>query len=159
MTSWFRRGQEPPPPPPEPEDSPAKLLAALFDLTRFINQNAGRLPVEAVVVARRITDTVREVIDTSAERELDVHAVIAVKGILSDYLPTTLRSYLALDPETTSTPRADGHAPADLLIEQIYSLWAPAADVLAAIRSRDVDALASQGNFLRTKFSRSDLDL
>ena len=31
--------------------------------------------------------------------------------------------------------------------------------VLAAARSQDADALTTQGNFLRTKFTRSDLDL
>jgi hypothetical protein len=30
---------------------------------------------------------------------------------------------------------------------------------LRAAREHDVDALFTQGNFLRTKFSRSDLDL
>jgi hypothetical protein len=34
-----------------------------------------------------------------------------------------------------------------------------ALDLLEATRSRDVDELLSQGNFLGTKFSRSDLDL
>jgi len=35
----------------------------------------------------------------------------------------------------------------------------PASDVLAAAQARDVDDLVTQGNFLRTKFSGSDLDL
>lgn len=159
--TWFRRAQQEavPPEPQEPEDTPATLLASLFELTAFINLNAGRLPGEAVVAARRVVDAVREVIDTSEERALDVRAVLSIKGILTDYLPSTLRSYLNIDPALTEQPRRDGRTPRQLLLEQVNSLWAAADDLLTATRARDVDALTTQGNFLRTKFTRSDLDI
>src|SRR3954451_18785959 len=105
MTTWFRRGHDeaaPTPPPPDP-DAPDALLRRLWELIQFINHSAGRLPTEALVQARRITDTLREVIDTSADRELDAHAVAQLNGIAGDYLPTTLRTYLALDPSVTDT--------------------------------------------------------
>ena len=38
-------------------------------------------------------------------------------------------------------------------------LWSSAMDLLDATRAHDADALLSQGSFLRTKFSGSDLDL
>lgn len=161
--TWFRRAQErvqdSVAPAPEPEDTPATLLQSMFELISFINQNAGRLPGESVVAARRVTDAVREVIETADERPLEIHAVLSIKGILTDYLPTTLRSYLNLDPSITDAPRANGRTPRELLLEQVNSLWEAADDVLSATRARDVDALTTQGNFLRTKFTRSDLDL
>lgn len=160
MTLFRRAHEAVTPQPAEPEeDTPAGLLKAMFELIAFINQNAGRLPGEAVVEARRVTDAVREVIDTAEDRPLDVHAVVSIKGILTDYLPTTLRTYIALDPALADTPRQSGQTPRELLLEQVTALWAAAADVLEATRARDVDALATQGNFLRTKFTRSDLDL
>lgn len=158
--TWFRRGQdEPQDDGPDPEDRPEALLARLFELNHFINRNAGRLPAESVVAARRVTDMLREVIDTSNERELDIYAVVSIKGILGDYLPTTLRRYLALDPESTTTPRPSGRTPDESLLDQIDSLWSAASDLLDATRARDADALVSQGNFLHTKFTGSDLDL
>jgi hypothetical protein len=162
MTRFLRRREEPASPPPQeepPDDSPAVLLQGVFGLVNLINQNAGRLPVEAVVVGRRITDLMRELIDSSTDRELDVHAVVAVKGIVTDYLPTTLHSYLALDPSLVEVARPSGRTPKASLVEQLDSLWESAADLLEATRSRDADALLTQGNFLRTKFTRSDLDL
>ena len=36
-----------------------------------------------------------EVVDTSEIRPLDIYAVISVRGVLTDYLPTTLRTFLA----------------------------------------------------------------
>jgi hypothetical protein len=158
----FRRRREPAGPAPDappPGDSPVVLRLTLRELTRFVNASAGRLPVDAVVAALRVTDAVGDVIDTSDDRPLDVHAVIAVRGILEDYLPTTLHAYLGLDPSVTDVPRPSGRTPKESLLEQIDSLWLAATDVLVATRARDADALLTQGSFLRTKFAGSDLDL
>lgn len=165
--TWFRRGQTPPPPPQPvtPDDSPAALLTRVGELLTFVHHNAGRLPVEAVVGARHVVDTLREIL-ADAERdakergsEPDINVILSVRGIVDDYLPTTVRRYLALDASTLDVARPSGGTPRQELVDQIDSLWLAAADVLAAARARDADDLVSQGNFLRTKFSRSDLDL
>jgi len=99
------------------------------------------------------------VVDTSEVRPLDVHAVISVRGTVSDYLPTTIRSYLAVDESLVDVPRASGRTPAESLLEQLAALEDSALRVLQAAQLQDVDTLMTQGNFLRTKFSGSDLDL
>lgn len=145
---------------PDAEDTPDALRAAIFTLIGFINRSAGRLPGGAVVVSRRITDTVREVVDgADPERGLDISAVVAIRGIVADYLPTTLHSYLALDPGLVDVPRPSGRTPSESLLEQLDALWSAATDLLVATQANDADALLSQGSFLRTKFTRSDLDL
>jgi hypothetical protein len=162
--TWFRRGQDAPHPPapaaatPNP-DSPVELYRSIFALNRFINQSSGRLPGKAVVNARRVTDTLREVVDTSEVRPLDVYAVVSVRASLEDYLPTTLRGYLAVDHALVDAPRSSGRTPQQSLLEQLDALQSSADQVLVAARDQDVDALLTQGNFLRTKFSASDLDL
>lgn len=163
---WFRRTRDEAQAEvePDPTDSPEALLAKVFDVNSLINSNAGRLPAEAVVVARRVTDTLREVIEGAdtergAAGALDIYAVVSIKGMLDDYLPTTLRAYLALDPAIVDTPRPSGRTPSASLIEQLDTLWSSAADLLEASHAHDADALLSQGSFLRTKFTRSDLDL
>ena len=162
----FRRAQEalrapqPPPAPPEPDDTPAALSARLVELIALVNSNAGRLPVEAVVAARRVTDVVHEILtDAAVDAVPDVHVIIAARGMVDDYLPTTLRAYLALDPAVTGVPAASGRTPAEHLVDQLDALWLAGLDVLRAAQARDVDRLVTQGNFLRTKFSGSDLDL
>jgi hypothetical protein len=167
--TWFRRLLPPAPgAPPEPpasadpaadSDDPMALRVTLAGLVRFVNQNSGKLPGESVVTARRITDLLREVIDTSDVRPLDIYAVISVKGILQDYLPTTLRGFLALDPAQLTVPRPSGRTPVESLREQLESLLDEAASLLSAAQAQDADALLTQGSFLRTKFSGSDLDL
>jgi hypothetical protein len=160
--TWFRRGHDTPPAQPAPaedRDAPDKLRLRLWELVQLVNRSAGRLPVEAVVLARQVTDTIREVIETSRDRELDVYALVQVNGIVDDYLPTSLRAYLNLDPAITEQPGPSGRTPRAALREQLEGLEGAAAELLAATRAHDVDALFTQGNFLRTKFTRSDLDL
>jgi hypothetical protein len=160
--TWFRRGNDQPPAPPAPapdRDAPDQLRARLWELVQLINRSAGRLPVEAVVFARQTTDTIREVIETSTDHALDVYAVVQINGMVDDYLPTTLRAYLNLDPSVTEQPGPSGRSPRAALREQLESLSAAAQEMLDATRSQDVDALFTQGNFLKTKFTRSDLDL
>jgi hypothetical protein len=162
--SWvFRRRRETepaavPPVQSDPGDSPLALRSALDQLNRFVNQNAGRLPGVAVVDARWITDILRAIVDTSEVRPLEIHALLSLKGIMNDYLPTTLRSFLAVDQHLLDQPLS-GRTPTERLREQLDLLHASAERILAAVQSQDADALVTQGNFLRTKFTGSDLDL
>jgi hypothetical protein len=160
---WFRRPESaslvPLAPEDDPGDSPDALRAAIAAVVRLINGSAGRLPLRAVVAARRITDVLTEVVDTSEVRPLDVYAVISVRSTATDYLPTTVRSFLAVDESLVDVPRPSGRTPVESLMEQLDALEDSATAVLKAAQEQDVDALMTQGSFLRTKFSGSDLDL
>src|SRR3954466_8140180 len=98
--TWFRRNRDEaaPPQPEQDRDTAEKLRVRLWELVQFINRNAGQLPVEAVVLARQVTDRIREVIETATDKALDVYAVVQINGIVDDYLPTTLRAYPNLEP-------------------------------------------------------------
>jgi hypothetical protein len=99
------------------------------------------------------------VIDLADHAELDVQVALTVRKILTDYLPTALRTYLALEPDTVDSPGVLGVTPRQALARQLADLWAGALDVRNAAQARDADALISHGAFLRTKFTGSDLDL
>jgi hypothetical protein len=160
---WMARGDqaapEPSASPPEPDDSPAGLRRTLAELVRFINRQSGRLPGAAVVGARRVTDTLAEVVDTAEVRPLDAHTAGSVRAALTDYLPTTLRAYLAVTAGTPAAAGSDGPDPTRLLLDQLDGLQRFGAELLVASRQQDVDALLTQANFLRTKFSGADLEL
>jgi hypothetical protein len=159
---WFRRSTRPPPvpvPQEDPGDTPEALRSAIADVVRLVNASAGRLPLAAVVAARRITDVLAEVVETAQVRPLDIQAVLSVRATATDYLPTTLRTYLAVDESLVDVPRASGRTPQESLLEQLDALEGAALAVQEAIQHQDVDGLLTQGNFLRTKFSRSDLEI
>ena len=168
VMNWLfgRQQQDQPGPSPtqstqvtEVPDSPSALAAEVFRVNRFINASAGQLPGEGVVASRRITDAIGTVLHTTRDRDLDIHARVSLNGILRDYLPTTLRTFLALDPATRNEPRHGGKTPVEALDEQLDFLLDSATEVLAAVRNDDANALVAQGSFLRTKFGRSELDL
>jgi hypothetical protein len=153
-------------------DSPAALAVQLVTVNRSVNAAAGQLPAAATVTARRVTDVVDAVLseaDTPAaagvpsapvgHRELDIHARVSLNGILRDYLPTTLRTYLALDPATRSAVRPTGTTAAQALQQQLEFLLGAAGEVLEAVQRNDANALEAQGHFLRSKFAGSELDL
>lgn len=146
-------------PPVASGDSPAELRRAVAEVVRLVNSRSGDLPVAAVVNARRLTDLLREVVDTTEVRPLDVYAVMSVQGTATDYLPTTLRTYLAVDESLRDVPRGSGHTPTQALMMQLDTLTTSVAATLDAVQHQDADALMTQGSFLRTKFARSDLDL
>jgi len=154
-----RRPSDPIVQPVQEEDSPAALAALRFQANRLINASAGQLPGAAVVAARRVTDVVDTVLFATRDRDLDIHARVSINGMLRDYLPTTLRAYLALDPAVRNRPRPNGISPTAALTEQLDFLLSSATEVLDAVQNDDADALVAQGNFLRTKFGRSELDL
>lgn len=141
------------------DDSQAALTARLGALVALINSSAGRLPVEAVVTALNVTDTLREVVADVDDPHFDIHALVTLQGILDDYLPTTVRAYLGLEPSVVEVARPSGETPRASLLEQLEALWLAASDLLAAVRAHDADQLLAQGSFLRTKFTGSDLDL
>ncbi|GAA4314437.1 hypothetical protein [Klenkia terrae] len=159
--AWFRRSEELEVAPVEAdrEDTPAALDAEIAGVVRLVNAAAGDLPVASVVAARRITDLLSEVVRTSDVRPLDVYAAISVRATATDYLPTTVRGFVALDPDLVDVPATSGVTPAQSLAAQLEALEGAAEKVLQAARRQDVDALMTQGSFLRTKFSGSDLDL
>lgn len=161
MKSWFRRTQSVVTPAIGHEpDSPEELAAALKRLVDRINRSSGRLPIAAVVAALDVTDIVDQLLATTLDDLApDVEVILVVRGIVRDYLPTTLERYLALDPSTVNRLLVSGQRPSAQLGTQLAQLARAAADVLGATLARDADALVSQGNFLRTKFTRSDLDL
>ena len=162
MTSWFRRQHPPvqaPPPEPDPPESPAALTRALDEQIAYLNRNGGRLPTESAVLARRVTDAAADVISLAATAELDIQVALTVRKIVTDYLPTAVRTYLALEPDVVDSPGSQGMTPRQALAQQLSDLWAGALDVRAAAQARDADALISHGAFLRTKFTGSDLDL
>lgn len=141
---WFQRDRDTEVAASEPDDS---LVADLAALRRYLNRHAERLPAVSVVTAHQIGDVLRAVIDTAGDRSLDAHTAVRLRGFLTDYVPTTVRTFLAADDQVAA------------LQEQLERLLEEATTLLGNARSYDSDAVLTQGRFLATKFSRSDLDL
>ncbi|WP_329054461.1 hypothetical protein OG738_14880 [Amycolatopsis sp. NBC_01488] len=129
-----------------PDDTPEALRDGLAALIRSVNARSGRLPPSAVVTAREITDVLAELLDVG--RTPDIHTRVAVAGIVTDHLPTTLDAFLRV-----------GDSASGSLLGQLESLLDEVISLHEAEHGRAADALRTQESFLRAKFSNSDLDL
>ena len=140
---------------PEP-DSVEALLRKNQSLVLEINSSAGDLPTIGVVLARAVTDTVREVLTSGDAERLDIGVRVAINGTLTDYLPGSIRAYVG----ATRAAGASGQdAATDSLVEQLTTLRRSVEDLAAASRARDIQALQVHGRFLEDKFGESELDL
>jgi hypothetical protein len=149
--AWLRReaGFAPAPEEVPPDDTPEALWAELASLVRFVNARSGQLPPAAVVTAREIADVLAELLGDDGTP--DIRTRVAVAGIMTDHLPTTLDAFLRV----ADTARG----PAGSLLDQLEALLDEVISLEEAERGRATDALRTQEAFLRTKFSNSDLDL
>ncbi|MBC9957956.1 hypothetical protein [Yimella sp. cx-51] len=146
-----------PPRPPEGDDVPS-LLRHNQSLVLEINQSAAHLPGLGVVLARSVTDTIRTVLTSPDAGMLDISVRVAIFGVLTDYLPGSIRTYIgavrAAAPGSPEIGAAD-----DQLVEQLTALRRSVEELAEASRQRDMRALQVHGRFLESKFGQSDLDL
>jgi len=85
-------------------------------------------------------------------------SVTAVRQIMADYIPTTLRAYRALPPRVRSATRLGDGRTADEQITAQLALLETQMDRVADTLSRgDLEALDAQGRFLDEKFRAPDL--
>lgn len=133
------------------DDSTPVLRRKHAEVITEINRCGADLPPVGTVLARRVTDAVGAILARDDVDTIDVHARIAINAMLSDYLPNAIGTYVA-------AARAGRHD-VPVLVEQLDALHDSAVSVLAATQAHDLTALETQSMFLRTKFTKSDLDL
>jgi hypothetical protein len=162
--SVFKRDRPPAPapaqaPPAAAEPFGERMQARLEEIGRTARRAGATLPIAALPQLGRIEDVLRPLLDHLVTNPPSVEEEIAVEAMLSDYLPTTVGSYIGLNPQFAETARADGRTPGDDLIDQLVMLEGAAQELSLAVYAHDAQQLATHGRFLATKFSGSDLDL
>lgn len=161
--SLFKR-EPPAPAAPAPPAAPAvpfgERMGAELERLRWAARRAGAtLPVAALPRLGQIEDVLGPLIAYLVDNPPSVDEEIAVEALLTDYLPTTLNAYTALNRQVTTAVGADGRTPDDELLDQLATLESAARELSASVYAHDAMQLAAQGRFLSTKFSRSDLAL
>lgn len=157
------RPPQPAPPLPQPliDTKPfAERMQRKLDETRWDARKHGDvLPVAALPQLGRIEDVLVPLLDHLSRNPPSVDEEIAVQGLVTDYLPTTVRAYTGLNRQFAQQPRDDGRTPGDDLMEQLATLELAAHDLSRAVYAHDAEELQTQGRFLRAKFEQSDLQL
>jgi hypothetical protein len=80
---------------------------------------------------------------------------VLLDAVVTDYLPSPLRSYLMLAAPT----RTDGSAATTALLEQLETLFSTVKNLDNQVRTGAITELAVHGQFLRDKFDVDGLHL
>lgn len=138
------------------DEDPAKTLAeeleetraALAELRSSIRRAGSLLPTLASSHMRQIDDVLRLLLDYVTEHGASTEQRVLLHAIAADYLPTSLRVYRALPPET----QTDTSPETEKLLEQLDILHATALDLDHQVRTGAIAELSAHGRFLRDKF-------
>lgn len=146
--------------PAPPRDEVGELSRRLTEIVRQTNRAGGKMPEGGVPGVRAIEDRLRPLLTYLAANPPTEEELIPVRGTVTDYLPTTLDTFLALPTEFARTHRnRAGRSPAEELVEQLALLESGVVEYAQSIYAGDAQRLSNQGRFLQTKFGKTDLTL
>lgn len=162
--SLFGRDRDDGAPSPAPPEGPTgsfadEMAAALREVSATARRAGNRLPVAALPRLGLIEDLLHPLLAHLAASPPTVDEDIAVRGIVADYLPTTVNAYLSMNAQFAALPRADGRTPGDDLLDQLATLHQAVTELAQAVYAHDAQELQVQGRFLQSKFARGDLEL
>ncbi len=137
-----------------------QLLTQLKVLRRSMGAEASRLPDDANAVFGRILGNLDEIVARWDDLAIAPDQSHVVVQMITDYLPTSIQTYLNLPRTFALSNRVAGRKTAhEELLEQLEILEKESGRIRDAVYTKEVDALSDQSRFLRDKFTRSSLDL
>ncbi|HXR44380.1 MAG TPA: hypothetical protein VN759_06200 [Pseudolysinimonas sp.] len=137
-----------------------QLQEQLRLLEASLHGEAGRLDADAEAVVTKILGTLGDIVARWDDLAVAPEQRHTVQAMITDYLPTSLQTYLNLPRTFALSTRVAGKKTAhDELMDQLGILDTESGKIRDAVYSKEVDSLADQSRFLRQKFATSSLDL
>jgi hypothetical protein len=132
----------------------AEVEAALRSLEARVR---GRIPPEMLTLVHSIATSIVALLPAVTRGTNVDETIFTVRRTALDYLPQTLKNYLALPPAYRNVqPIQDGKTATQLLIEQLRLLDARLSAIVKDAYANDARAVVENGAFLRAKFSQQD---
>lgn len=129
------------------------LSSALAWVAALARQNKNQLPAEAYVTVLETCQTLDAVIDAETRQPSgDARFEYELAALVREYLPTVLRSYLAIPPSMVGDRQPNGRTPNEELVEQLQLLSGQAEALHSSRHSHMSAELTNTGNFLRERF-------
>jgi hypothetical protein len=139
----------------EGDDELATSEVALIALRRVLRFNGAELPTVAYSQFRQIDDLLAALIVHMQKSGASTEQCVLLEAIVSDYLPTSLHTYLMLK----KSSRHEDSPESGVLFAQLATLHSTALDLDNQVRSGAATELAIHGRFLQDKFDLSSLHL
>jgi hypothetical protein len=145
------------------------LVSGGFDADQVVESLAnlqkemrGRVPSDIEAKVSKITLAIQSVLPKTRRLSGGSQHLFVLQRTATDYLPTTVHSYLDLPRDYAETHQIEGtggKTAHQLVSEQLDVLASQMNDVVDAANRGDVDALLSQGRFLDEKFGKQGLSI
>jgi hypothetical protein len=122
---------------------------------------SGRLPAPVMAKLLEIQREIADLIPMAAHFPAGSQDLFVIQRTATDYLPTTLRAYLALPPQYAATKVVvEGKTALQVLTDQLELLDSKMGEITEAAHRQDSDRLLANGRFLEERFgAKSDLAL
>lgn len=138
----------------------AQLQAALASLRSDVSTRSESFPPTCRQLIEETVDEMAEVLSFVAREGHADSQLRSVQAILTDYLPTSINTYLRLPQVFAVSQRnPDGRTPAEELELQLRLLRDNAKEAADSVYRGDALRLQEQSAFLQSKFGTSELDL
>lgn len=129
--------------------------AALEASRSEIRCAGGELPTLIYSQFRQIDDLLAPLVAHMQKTGASTEQVVLAGAIISDYLPTSLRTYLMLP----KSSRVDDSRETATLLAQLATLHSTVLNLNQQVRSGNATELAVHGRFLQDKFDLGSLHL
>jgi hypothetical protein len=130
-----------PPPMPQPLAPAPRPVVNLNRLPKDVEKQVDRIGRKAAVLGQH------------PERfPIGSRDLYVVQQTASDYLPTTVRTFLEVPSWSVDTPAADGRTPLQMLHAQLDMLEAKLDEIAETVRKQRVDNLLANERFLEDNF-------
>ena len=129
-------------------------------LDRLLKQIHGRVPGDIERKVKGIAATIQGVLPRTGQLPPGSQELFILQRTVSDYLPTSLESFMNL-PRTYAAvhPLKGTKTAQQVLSDQLDLLQTQMDEVADAAAKSDADRLLAQGRFLEDRFGRSDLTI
>ena len=121
---------------------------------------SGRVPPDVLAKVQNIQQIILGILPRTGTLPPGSPELFVVERTATDYLPTSLESYLNL-PRAYATlhPVQDGKTAKQVLMDQLTLLESKMTEVADDVHRNDTDRLLANGRFLEERFGRSALSL
>lgn len=124
-------------------------------LDEAVRMTSARLPSDVRAKVVEIRREIFALLPSTTSFPAGSEDLYVIQRTATDYLPATLKAYLALpDDYATTHQLEEGKTPLQLLREQLQLLDEKLDEITDAVRRQDSDRLVVNGRFLEERFGR-----
>lgn len=147
------RGAQRPLPPRPPQSERSQLREVRRALPKLEQLDTRRLPASLRLKVAQIRRKIDALLRYADQFPVGSEDLYVIQRTATDYLPNTLKAYLAMPPGSENAPvDAEGRTAWRILWEQLTLIESRLDGVAADVRRRNADKLVENGRFLEERF-------